>query len=79
MQDIANSLKVLNTINPVVGTSDANGTGIDLQGYESAMVVVPTGIEGDTLSSSVKIDFKLEESSDDSTYTAVTSLSLIHI
>ena len=30
-------------------------------------------IEGDTLSSSVKIDFKLEESSDDSTYTAVTS------
>ena len=73
MQDIANSLKVLNTINPVVGTSDANGTGIDLQGYESAMVVVPTGIEGDTLSSSVKIDFKLEESSDDSTYTAVTS------
>ena len=71
MQDIANSLKVLNTINPVVGTSDANGTGIDLQGYESAMIVVPTGIEGDTLSSSVKIDFKLEESSDNSTFTAV--------
>ena len=73
MQDLANSLKVLNTINPVVGTSDANGTGLDLQGYESAMVVVPTGIEGDTLSASVKIDFILEESSDDSTYTAVTS------
>ena len=73
MQDLANSLKVLNSIVAVTGTSDTNGTGIDLQGYESAMMVVPTGVEGDTLSSTVKIDFILEESSDNSTFTAVTS------
>lgn len=77
MQDLANSLKVLNTINPVVGTSDANGTGIDLQGYESAMAVVPTGIEGDTLSSTVKIDFKLEHSDDNSTFVAVGDNTLV--
>jgi hypothetical protein len=72
MQDLANSLSVLNTIDPVVGAADTNGTGVDLQGFESAVIVVPTGIEGVTLSSSVKIDFKLEESSDNSTFTAVS-------
>ena len=45
MQDLANSLKVLNTIVPVTGTSDTNGTGIDLQGYEGVMIVVPTGMK----------------------------------
>ena len=38
MQDLANSLKVLNTIVPVTGSSDTNGTGIDLQGFEGAML-----------------------------------------
>jgi len=50
MQDLANSLSVLNTIDPVVGAADTNGTGVDLQGFESAVIVVPTGIEGVTLS-----------------------------
>jgi len=73
MKDLANNVKVIQSIAPVVGTADANGTGVDLQGFESAMAVVDTGVEGDTLSSSVKIDFKLEDSDDDSTYSAVTS------
>jgi len=34
---------------------------------------VNSGIEGDTLSGSVKFDFILQESTDDSTFTAVTS------
>ena len=73
MRDLANNVVVAQSIAPVVGTADANGTGIDLKGFESATIVVNTGIEGDTLSSSVKIDFKLEDSDDDSTYAAVTS------
>ena len=73
MRDLANNVVVAQSIAPVVGTTDANGTGIDLKGFESATIVVNTGVEGDTLSSSVKIDFKLEDSDDDSTYAAVTS------
>jgi len=56
-----------------VFTADANGTTVDRQGFESVMFVVNSGIEGDTLSGSVKFDFILEESTDDSTFTAVTS------
>ena len=73
MKDLANSISAVQSLAPAVRTADANGTGVDLQFFESATVVVDTGIEGDTLSSSVKIDFILEESSDNSTFTAVTS------
>jgi len=77
MRDLANSVAAIQSIAPVTGTSDTNGTGVDLQGFESAVVVVNTGIEGDTLSSSVKIDFKLEDSSDNSTFSAVTAATSV--
>ena len=73
MRDISNRTKSVNTVDPKVITSDTNGTGVDLQGFESAMVIVNTGIEGDTLSGSVKFDFILQESDDDSTWSNVTS------
>lgn len=73
MRDISNRTVAVATQVPAVVTADANGTGVDLQGFNSAMVVVNTGAEGDTLSGSVKFDFILEHSDDDSTYTAVTS------
>ena len=72
MRDLANNISVAQSLAPAVRTADANGTGIDLQGFESATIVVDTGAEGVTLSGSVKIDFILEESSDNSTFTAVT-------
>lgn len=77
MRDLANSVAAIQSIAPVTGTADANGTGVDLQGFEAAVVVVNTGIEGDTLSSSVKIDFKLEDSSDNSTFSAVTAATSV--
>jgi len=77
MKDLANNISVAQSLAPAVRTADANGTGIDLQGFESATIVVDTGAEGVTLSSSVKIDFILEDSDDDSTYAAVTSNNLV--
>ena len=77
MRDLANNISVAQSIAPVVGSSDTNGTGIDLQGFESATIVVDTGAEGDTLSSSVKVDFILQDSSDNSSWSAVTSNSLV--
>ena len=76
-RDISNRTSAVATQVPAVVTADANGTGVDLQGFESAMVVVNSGVEGDTLSGSVKFDFILEESDDDSTYTAVTSSTAV--
>lgn len=73
MKDLANNISVAQSIAPAVVTSDTNGTGVDLQFFESATVIVDTGVEGDTLSSSVKFDFILEDSDDNSSWSAVTS------
>ena len=68
MQDLSNNIKLMQSIAPVVADADANGTGVDTQGYENVAIVVDTGIEGITLSSTNKIEFELEHSDDDSTY-----------
>lgn len=73
MRDISNRTVAVATQVPAVVTADADGTTVDLQGFNSAMVVVNTGVEGDTLSGSVKFDFILEHSDNDSTWSAVTS------
>jgi len=73
MKDLANNLIAVQSLAPAVRTADANGTGVDLQGFEGAMVIFDIGAEGDTLSGSVKVDVKLEHSDDDSSYSAVVS------
>jgi len=72
-RDIANNTKSVTCQDAKVFTADANGTTVDTQGFQSCMFIVNSGIEGDTLSGSVKFDFILQESTDDSTFTAVTS------
>ncbi len=73
MGDISNRTKAVTCQDAAVFTADANGTTVDTQGFESVMFVVNSGIEGDTLSGSVKFDFILQESDDDSSFSAVTS------
>ena len=77
MRDLSNNIVGVASIAPVVLASDTNGTGVDLQGYESATVLLSVGIEGITLSTSNKIEFELEESTDDSTYTDGTSATSV--
>ena len=52
----------------VVVTSDANGTSVDMRGYNAVCFIVDVGIEGDTLSGSVMFEFEIEDSSDNSTF-----------
>jgi len=73
MQDLKNNIGVVQSLAPAERSSDANGTGVDLQGFESATIVIDMGAEGITLSSTNKIEIELEHSDDDSTYTDVTS------
>ena len=72
MQDLKNNIGVVQSLAPAARDADANGTGVDLQGFESATVVIDMGAEGITLSTTNKIEIELEHSDDDSTYTDVT-------
>lgn len=73
MQDLANNIKLVQSLAPAVRTADANGDGVDRQFYEGVTIVVDTGAEGITLSSTNKIEFELEHSDDDSTYSDMSS------
>tara|TARA_R100001510_G_C7613318_1_gene176192 strand:+ start:238 stop:699 length:462 start_codon:yes stop_codon:yes gene_type:complete len=78
MQDLSHNIKVENSIINAVKTAAANGTGIDLKGFEEATAIVDVGAEGDTLSSSVYFEISLEHSDDDSTYTDVTQSEIVN-
>jgi hypothetical protein len=78
MQDLSNNIELGNSIINGVKTAAANGTGIDLQGFEEATAVVSVGAEGDTLSGSVYFEVSLEHSDDDSTYTDVVQADIVN-
>ena len=73
MRDVHNNVALQQCLDPVVATADKNGAGVDLQGYDGCELAALIGQSGDTLSSSAKIDIKIEESDDNSTFSAVTS------
>ena len=77
MKDLSNNISPAVSIINAVKTAAGNGTGVDLQGYESATALVDVGAEGDTLSSTVFFEVSLEHSDDDSTYTDVTQADII--
>ena len=77
MKDLSNNIAPAVSLINAVKTAAGNGTGVDLQGYESATVLVEVGAEGDTLSSSVYFEVSLEHSDDDSTYTDVAQADII--
>jgi hypothetical protein len=68
MRDIESKIDVNNSLAPAARTATANGTGIDLLGYNSAAVAFVVGTITDGTHTP-----KLQESDDDSTYTDVAS------
>lgn len=64
------------SLNSIVRTGDANGTGVDLSGYNSALVFATVGIDAG-LDGSNYIAFELEESDDNSTFTDVAAASML--
>ena len=77
MRDVKNLSKPVSSLDPANRTADADGTGVDLQGFEGALIVGQVGAEGDTLGASDDINLEVEESDDDSTYTDVADADLI--
>jgi len=77
MKDLSNNISPAISIIPAVRTAAVNGSGVDLQGYESATAVVFVGAEGDTLSSSVHFEVSLEHSDDNSSFSDVAQADIV--
>ncbi len=73
MRDLHSNLGVVQSLDPAVTTSTRVGAPIDRQGYESVEHIVSLGMSGDTLSPSVSLTLKLEESEDGSTWSSVVN------
>jgi len=71
MKDLHNNIKVVQALIPAVVTADANGSGIDRQGFEMVEHIVVMGNSGDTLSGSVLIELVLQDSPDNSVWSDV--------
>ena len=77
MFDLKNNIKLVESLNAIVKDADTNSTGIDTQGSNSAMVMVNVGAPGVTFSGTHKVDIKLEDSADNSTFAAVTNNNFV--
>lgn len=72
MKDSHSGQKVVATgIFPKIWAADSTVVTMDRQGYESAELVLDIGIGGITFDATNKIEFKLQHSDDDSSYSNV--------
>jgi len=76
LRDLVSNLKGNSTLVPLVRTADANGVGVDLAGFRSAMIFANVGASGDTLSATVKIELEVQHSDDNSTFVACANADL---
>ena len=68
--DLENTSTISQITDPVVVSADALSAVVNQAGFTDVTVLVAVGESGDTLSGSVYIELEMQESSDDSTYTA---------
>ena len=73
MRDLKSGLALDESLNAIVKDADTNCTAIDSQGFSSVVHIVNVGAPGITFSTSNKIDIKLEDSDDNSSFSAVTA------
>jgi len=73
MKDMQSTVDVVKSLEAGTFTATANGSSADLQGYEGALFVYDVGVFGGT---SPTMTLQLQESSDDSTFTAIAAADL---
>lgn len=72
-RDIYNELSEVNSINAQAVTATLNGTSADLQGFESAQVLIDLGTFGGTTPTAT---IQIQDSADDATFAAVAAADL---
>ncbi len=78
MQDLSNNIGISNSIINAVKTTGANGSTVDLQGFENATAVVTVGAEGDTLAANLYFTVALQHSDDDSAWSNATQTDIVN-
>jgi hypothetical protein len=79
MRDIHTSV-FANTLIPVATYSaDTTPTGVDLQGFDAAEIIIAQGAGGITFSGTNKIEYVLEHSDDNSAWTKCTDADVIGV
>lgn len=76
MRDLVSKLKLVQVFGPITISADQTAVVTDLQGYNSAVVEVAVGVGGITFDADNRVEFKLEHSDDNVTYTSVTAADL---
>ena len=77
MFDLKNNIELVECLNAIEKAADTDATAIDTQGFNSSMAIVNVGAPGITFSGTNKVDIKLEDSSDNSSFTAVTNNNFV--
>lgn len=71
MKDLHSGIHAATMIGAAALDADNSPVAVDLQGYNSAEIVLAVGVGGITFTSTHKVEFKLTHSDDDATYAAV--------
>ena len=77
MKDMSNNIATAVSLVSAVRTGAGNGTGVDLQGYESATLIADVGAEGITLNGTNYFELSLEHSDDNSTFSDVAQADIV--
>ena len=64
MRDLYSNLKTTQVLAPALYDADQNSDPVDLQGFDSCMLLVNVGAAGVTLSETDKIELEVEEADD---------------
>jgi hypothetical protein len=73
MRDLRSNIKPVQSLVPATRNAAANGTGVDLSGFNAASVLFSNGAIGGTAPS---FTFEVQESDDNTTFTAVADKDL---
>lgn len=63
-------------VDPATATADVTSSAVNMAGFRDLLVMASVGESGDTLSGSVKIELEVQESDDNSTYTACANADI---
>lgn len=76
-RDLVHNIKPVMGLAPAVRTATALSAACDMQGFEAVVARFQSGSFGDTASGSLYTEAELQESDDNSTYTAVADADLL--
>lgn len=79
MKDLHSSISAAVLIGNATLSADNTPSAVDLQGFDSAEILLSIGVGGITFTGTNKIEFVLTHSDDDSTYTNVTDADMLGV